>query len=239
MAVTDVATAYTFDFILSALSPGSKRVLEIGCGDGAVAAALGRAGLAVVAIDSDPARIEQAKARGVDARVAAWPHFSDGRFDAILFTRSLHHVDDLAASVAAAFAALAGHGRVIVEDFMAEGCTERSERWFASLAALLDRAALLGEPTGHLAEMLGRVPPHHEDHHLHSSGAMESALRARAGTVRVESAAYYFRYALPSLRQGPALAQALLDHERELIEAGAIDPLGRRYVAAAGAQAVA
>jgi SAM-dependent methyltransferase len=232
--VTDVATSYTRDFVLAALPPGAKRVLEVGCGGGALAAELRRAGLAVVAIDSDPARVEEAKARGVDAREAAWPHFSDGRFDAILFTRSLHHVGDLAGSVAAAFAALAANGRVIVEDFLAEGCSGRSECWFSSLAATLDRGSLLAEPTGHLAEVLGRVPPDAEDHHLHSSTAIEAALRAHAEAVRAEGSACYFRYVLPALEEArPELGQALLDHERELIQAGIIDALGRRYVATA------
>jgi len=232
MALTEAATAYTRDFVLSALTPGATRVLEVGCGGGALAAELGRTGLEVIAIDSDPAQIEEARARGVDARVAAWPDFSGGRFDAILFTRSLHHVDDLAASVAAAFAALAAGGRVIVEDFMAEGCSARSERWFASLATMLDRGGLLREPTGHLAEVLGRVPPDGGDHHLHGSGAIEAALRARGGAVRAKGSAYYFRYVLPFARQA-ALGHALLGYECELIDAGLIDALGRRYVATA------
>ena len=232
MAVTDAATVYTRDFVLSALPPAAKRVLEIGCGAGALAAELARTGITIVAIDSDLAQIDEAKARGVDARVAAWPHFSDGRFDAVLFTRSLHHVDDLEAGVAAAFAALAEGGRVIVEDFMAEGGSQRSGLWFASLAALLDQSGLLAEPSGHLAEILGRTPPEANDQHLHSSGAIHAALRAQAETVRTEGSAYYFRYLLPSLPvERPDLAQGLLDHERALIDAGLIDALGRRYVA--------
>lgn len=229
--MTDVATAYTLAFVLSALPPGAKRVLEIGCGGGALAAEIQRAGLAVVAIDSDPACIAEVKARGVDARVAAWPDFADGRFDAVLFTRSLHHVDDLPACVAAAFDALAENGRVIVEDFMAEGCSERSERWFASLASLLDRGKLLAEPSGHLAEVLGQVQPDHGGHHLHSSAAIEAALRAHAGTLQSEISACYFRYAVPSLAERPEFAKALLDHELELIASGNIDALGRRFVA--------
>ena len=231
MAVIDAATAYTRDFVLAALPAGATRVLEVGCGAGALAAALGEGGLDVIAIDSDKACVAEAKARGVDARLADWPIFDDGRFDAILFTRSLHHVGDLAASVAAAFACLTGKGRVIVEDFLAEGCSERSELWFASLAAMLDGAGLLAEPTGHLAVLLGRVQPDHEDHHLHGSTAIEAALRAHAASVETRSSACYFRYALPSLAERPELAQALLEHELALVEAGIIDPLGRRFVA--------
>ena len=231
--MSDCATAYTRDFILSALPARSERLLEIGCGDGALAEALGHDGPEVVAIDMDAALVDAAQARGVDARRAEWPGFSDGRFDAVLFTRSLHHVRDLAASVAAAFDALRGNGRVIVEDFMAEGCTERSERWFVSLAALLDRAGLLARPTGYLAQVLGKSEPEAHDHDLHSSASIAATLGAHGRILRAEPSAYYFRYITPALADGSDLAEALLDHEREMIAAGAIDAFGRRFVAEA------
>jgi SAM-dependent methyltransferase len=229
--VTDCATAYTREFILSALPAHSKRVLEIGCGDGALAEALGQYGLDVVAIDVDAALVAAAQKRGVDARQAEWPAFSDGDFDAVLFTRSLHHVHDLEASVAAAFEALRANGRVIVEDFMAEGCTERSERWFASLAALLDCGGWLVDPTGYLAQALGEAEPEGHDHSLHSSAMIAATLGSRAAIVRTEPSAYYFRYVLPALGGGSGLADAFLDHEQAMIAAGAIDALGRRHVA--------
>jgi SAM-dependent methyltransferase len=233
MAVTDCATAYTRDFILSALPEHAKRILEIGCGDGALAEALGQCGLQVVAIDRDAPLVEAAQKRGVDARQAEWPDFSSGDFDAILFTRSLHHVHDLAASVAAALETLRENGRIIVEDFMAEGCTDRSERWFASLAALLERTGLLGEPTGYLAQALGRTEPDAHDHSLHSSGAIAAALGSQTAILRTESSAYYFRYVLPALDGASGLAEAFLHHEREMIAAGVIDALGRRFVVGA------
>ena len=138
-------------------------------------------------------------------RQALWPDFSDGRFDAVLFTRSLHHVDDLAASVEAAAAAVRPGGRVIVEDFMAEGARERSTAWFGSFVVLLDEAGLLDAPTPYLLRILGRVGPgrarssHHE---LHASGGDRSgAPRAIYATVSSEPAAYYFRYLLPGRRR--------------------------------------
>ena len=239
MAVSDCATAYTRNFIMSALPARAKRILEIGCGDGALAEALSGDGLEVVAIDTDAALVDAARARGVDARQAEWPSFSDGTFDAILFTRSLHHVHDLSTSLATAFEALRENGRVIVEDFMAEGCSERSERWFASLASLLDRAGLLTlhGATDYLDQVLGRLEPeaHDHDHDLHSSTQIGAALGAHGRILRAEPSAYYFRYVMPALGDESDLAEAVLGHELEMIAAGAIDPLGRRIVAAAHA----
>ncbi len=230
--MTDCATRYTRDFVLSALLPGARRVLEIGCGGGALAAALKKDGLDVVAIDADAEMVAEAAARGVDARVAVWPDFADGQFDAVLFTNSLHHIADLEASVAAAFAAIGGSGRVIVEDHATEGASPRSEAWFRSFAAMLRSANLLDGLTAHLAEILDQAGGDPHDHDLHDSTSIRSALEAQAGALRSENAAYYFRYLLRALEPESALAPAILDHERTLIAQGLIDPLGRRHVAA-------
>lgn len=231
MAVTDCATEYTLQFVLAALPAGASRILEIGCGEGALAAALAMAGLSVTAVDADPAAVEAAQARGVAAHHAEWPDFSDGLFDAVLFTRSLHHVADLGESLDAAGSALGKGGRVIIEDFLAEGPTERDAAWFGSLTATMDQAGLLIRPTPYLLHVLGRADAAHDDHdhRLHASAAIEAALRQRFGTVRAGPAAYHFRYLLPGVDE--ALGRGLLAHEEALIAAGVIEALGRRYVA--------
>jgi ubiquinone/menaquinone biosynthesis C-methylase UbiE len=230
----DCATAYTLEFVRSSLPNNARRLLEIGCGDGALAVALNQAGLQVVAIDSDANMVAQARSRGVDARQAEWPDFADGSFDALLFSRSLHHVRALDASVAAAFAAVGDHGRVIVEDFRAEGASPRSDAWFNSFVLLMHRSGQLPRPTDFLQERMGLVTAESDahDHDLHPSTAIESALAGEAVTFRCEGAAYYFRYLMPALNDRPGLTEALLEHELELIAADLIDPLGRRYVAA-------
>lgn len=87
--------------------PRGARILEIGCGDGELAAALG-----AVAIDSSPDAVAVARSRGVDARLATWPCSIDGTFDAVLFTRSLHHISPLDEAIARIPAPL-----VLIEDF--------------------------------------------------------------------------------------------------------------------------
>ena len=70
------------------------RVLEVGCGEGELAARVERElGADVVAIDLSPRMIELARARGVEARVAdvqSLP-FADGEFDCAVAAWVLYH----------------------------------------------------------------------------------------------------------------------------------------------------
>jgi SAM-dependent methyltransferase len=236
--VDDPATFYTHAFVRDSLPPGARRLLEVGCGEGALAAALQAEGFALVALDTDAACVKAARARGVDARLASWPDFDGGRFDAVLFTRSLHHVGDLEAGVAAAFGCLGPGGRIIVEDFDFGYADEATLGWFASLLRLIQATrADLGDDglvralaAGEEAPLAAWRAQHHHD--LHPAEAIEAALRASAASLTVESSAYFFRY-LARATADAAIAGAMLAHELDLIGSGRIAPLGRRYVAAA------
>ncbi len=88
----EVATRETLHFVRAHLSGGAQHLLEVGCGNGALAAALQADGHTLVALDADAEAVAEARRRGVDARHAAWPDFENAPFDAVLFTRSLHHL---------------------------------------------------------------------------------------------------------------------------------------------------
>ena len=221
-----IATRYTYDFVTANLPRDATKILEIGCGEGALAALLQSDGWDVVALDSNPEAVAAAQAAGVDARLLAWPSAFGEMFDAILFTRSLHHIHPLDEAVAEARRALRPGGRIIVEDFRAEGGSKVSERWFAEMAhALIDEGAL--DPEARLDDLLAKLAT--DDHDLHSSSAIAQALRGH-GALEETDAAYYFRYFEPHLRD-PGKAQELLDQELTLIAAGSIEPLGKRFVA--------
>ncbi|MEO5937470.1 MAG: methyltransferase domain-containing protein [Sphingomonas sp.] len=197
-----------------------------GAAGGELAESLSNAGFEIVAIDSNADSIVIARARGVDARIANWPDFPDTGFDAVLFTRSLHHVERLQDSVDAAIGALAPGGRLIVEDFMAEGSPERSQQWFRSFVTLLHRSGSLIRLTPFLEAAINGS--HHHGHPgLHSSRDIAAALRAVAHDAGTSHAAYFFRYLIPT---HPELAAIALRHELGLIAANIIEPLGRRYV---------
>ncbi|HWT13342.1 MAG TPA: methyltransferase domain-containing protein [Allosphingosinicella sp.] len=232
--MADPETDYSHEFIRAALPGSARRLLEIGCGSGALAERLKADGYEVVALDSDAGCVAEASRRGVDARLAAWPDFSHGLFDAVLFTRSLHHVRDLDASVAAAFACLAPDGSVIVEDFDAAFADETTFVWLKGLLRVLRAAGIAIERSDYLRGLLLPGGGDHREHHhdLHSAAAIDAALRLAARSVRTEPAAYFFRYVARTAPGRAPLIEALEAHELELIRTGRIAPLGRRWVAA-------
>ena len=75
-----------------------RRVLEVGCGTGIVAARLAAGlGAEVTGIDTSERMVELTRARGVDARVADVQElpFADGTFDVVAALWMLYHVPDL------------------------------------------------------------------------------------------------------------------------------------------------
>jgi SAM-dependent methyltransferase len=72
-------------------------VLEVGCGQGAFAAALAEAGIDVVATDQSAQMVELTAVRGVTARQADIQDlpFGDSSFDCVVANYMLYHVPDL------------------------------------------------------------------------------------------------------------------------------------------------
>ena len=226
MTALPVATAYTFEFVRRHLPKGARTILEVGCGNGELAAQLLQAGFGVVALDSDEACVAKAQAAGVDARLATWPAAMEARFDAVLFTRSLHHIAPLEDAIEAAVAVLEPGGRVIVEDFRIELESRRTTAWFIGLMQMFNVAGLLADPT-RFAALIEKLDFGEHRHELHASDRMAEIL-GRHGPLHEEDAAYCFRYAEADI--GEPLTEALRNYELAMIAAGAIDALGKRLV---------
>jgi 2-polyprenyl-3-methyl-5-hydroxy-6-metoxy-1,4-benzoquinol methylase len=105
-------------FILESLSPPCRRVLDVGCGDGILAADLVDAGVErVVALDVDGPVLDRARARH-DGRRIEWVQgdvldaaFEPESFDAVVTVAALHHMD--ASRALARFAQLVRPGGTI------------------------------------------------------------------------------------------------------------------------------
>ncbi len=120
--------------------PG-ERVLDLGCGDGALTEKLAALGCTVVGVDASAEQIEAALARGLDARVADGATLPfEAEFDAVFSNAALHWMRDPDAVIAGVRRALKPGGRFVAE--FGGGANVR--RIHEALIAALDRRGLDG-----------------------------------------------------------------------------------------------
>ena len=194
-------------FVTAQLPPAPVRVLEVGCGDGRLARALDELGYGVVAID--PAAPEGAIFQAVSIE-----EFADSApFDAVVASRSLHHIHDLSGGLSKLQRMLVPGGRLVVVEHAFDRLDERTAGWY------LEKRRVKGP---HAPSSLGACLAEWEADHagLHSYTAMRRELDLRF-TER------WFAWT-PSLYL--ELGQALEDEELSLIEAGSIQATGFEYV---------
>jgi 2-polyprenyl-3-methyl-5-hydroxy-6-metoxy-1,4-benzoquinol methylase len=199
-------------FVLAHLPLVPARVLEVGCGAGRFARALAGAGHAVTAIDPD------APAGPLFRRLTLEQFAEPGPFDAVVASRSLHHVKDLATALDRIAALLGPRGVLVVNDFAKERLEGPTAEWY------LDRRRALAAAGGKAApESLDECLRDWDDDHagLHGYEAMRAALDVRFG----ERFFAWVPYLHHELAQ--AASEAL---EQEQIDAGAIRATGFRYV---------
>jgi trans-aconitate methyltransferase len=103
--------------LLDVLSPRrGERILDLGCGDGVLTAQIAARGAVVVGVDSSPAMVEAARARGLDARVVAAEALPFAReFDAVFSNAMIHWTSDIEALVGGVARALVAGGRFVGE----------------------------------------------------------------------------------------------------------------------------
>jgi SAM-dependent methyltransferase len=192
------------DFVGSALPAAPARVLEVGAGDGALAAALRERGYDVVAID--PA------ASTPDVLPVALLAF-DGApagFDAAVAVVSLHHVEPLEESCRRLGELVRPGGRLVVDELDVAALDERAARWW------LDRRAEAG------AEV-----------HDHGAAGLVAAMRDHIHPVALVLEALAREFALDEPVRGPylhrwSLPPGLREVEEALIADGRLPATGLR-----------
>jgi SAM-dependent methyltransferase len=237
---TDVPTRETLGFLISRLPVGAK-VLEVGCGEGQVARELFHRGYRVTGLDSDSDAIVRAQGGGVRAVVASWPRFdSSVSFDAIAFTRSLHHINPLRQAIVRARELLNLNGLLLIEDFALDDVNEATVAWFVKVLRSTQGKALTNPVANQLVTELlsstdvmqtwrdNRAPD------LHSFTAMNEAIAAQFVVLETQAAPYLYRYLIPVLPETSAAASfvdEVFQQEAILGNRGEIVLLGRRIVA--------
>ncbi len=126
---------------LLAPQPG-ERILDLGCGDGALTLELARLGCDVVGVDSSAAQVEAARRLGLDARVAEAEELEfSNEFDAVFSNAALHWMKRADDVIAGVFAALRPGGRFVGE-LGGDGCVQTIR---AALVEGLERRGIDGE----------------------------------------------------------------------------------------------
>jgi SAM-dependent methyltransferase len=201
-------------FAAAHLPPAPARVLDVGCGDGALTRELIDRGY---------------DARGIDPRAPDGRHFerigledlrAEQRYDAAIAVASLHHVADLALAVERLAEAIVPGGLLLVDEFDREQLDPPTTAWLWRQRQALAAAGVGAEPEH----------GHADDHHaaaLHDLAdiypwkAVSAALATRFDERSVERVEYLYRY---------ETHLALQPLERAMIELGAIKATGVRYV---------
>jgi SAM-dependent methyltransferase len=238
-------------FVIAALPPPPATVLEVGAGDGRLAARLRERGFSVAAIDVDDEAVAAARARGVAVERADVLEFRGGPFDAVIFTRSFHHVWPLDAAVASARALLAPRGALVLDEFAHDEIDLQSATWFYDVQALLEQTGALAADErrhrhghGHGHDQHHAEPPKTplerwqrrvaHDPPLHGGQAMLAALGAAFDLTHVAKTPYLHRYFADRLAadaDGARLFGTLRELEQQRLALGLLVPVGLRIVA--------
>lgn len=240
-AVSDVARDYAWLVDVLPLPPA--RLLDAGCGAGAVSEWLTSLGYRVTAIDADPDAVARARAAGVPAIQANLADYADQPFDAVLMLLTMHHMHPLPHVLDTVTRLLRPGGRLIVDEFAWDWADPATIRWFDDIAAILvavgaaDPAAGPLSPVNPLAEggqadRAGRWRARHTEHGTvcNPGDTMVRQVMERFGEVEVRRVPYLSRH-LVSGQAHPAVFAELSRIEHEHIADGTLTATGFRIIA--------
>jgi SAM-dependent methyltransferase len=229
MDLSDLAVPYTLANLTSLLPAPPARVLEVGCGRGALAAGLAALGYEITGVDPGAEVAAAARERGVRV-IEADVHDVSGEYDVVLFTRSLHHAEDLDGILAHTRSLLAPDGRLVIEEFAWERVDQAAADFLYDNQALLVATGVLDhEPPAD--DLLATWVTGHEG--LHQGAAMLDALGRAGSDLTTVDTDMVWRlidgrggvWTEPATHAADAL-NAIRLAERRRIAAGTLPPVG-------------
>lgn len=248
-------TQEVLSFVTSALPSTSASILEVGCGEGRLAAELQAAGFQVEAVDRSADAVAAARERGVDARCIDVLEFDGGPYDAVLFTRSLHHVWPLDEAIQKAWQLTAPGGLLVIDDFAHDAVDLASAAWFYDMVAALEEVGAI-DPDATSSHHHHGHHGHHGHHEeadqppasplerwqrriehdppLHKGQPMLDELGENFEILREERTPNFYRLMarwLPATEEGVHMVSAIRELEQGLGDAGLLVPFGLRIVA--------
>lgn len=247
-SLSDVAVTDVLGFLDEALPLPPSRVLEVGCGQGALAAALLDRGYRVTGVEPDPEAAEAARGKGVPVETVDLLGHRDRPYDAVVFTRSLHHIASPETAVEHALGLLAPGGSLVLDEFCRERADRRAAAFFYDLRGLLYACGLAaahdhgdgghGEQARDPLERWHCELPPADDHPLHTGEQVRSAVAARTDIAYAAHVPYMWRHILDTSTSGdePWTGRAaiyLREVERRRISEDSLPAIGLRLAARA------
>ena len=219
-----------------------RRVLEVGCGAGDLARVLGADGFTVTALDLELG--ERDPAPGVTWVEADFLAHIDDPFDAVLFTRSLHHIPALDRALEHAIRLLRPGALLCIDDFDHEAADVETARWYYEQVELLIAGGICAGCHDHGDE--GHQRPvsqdplvrwradHQHSPPFHSGADMIAAVADRFARVSTRRGPYLYRSIaslVESSERGAAVTSQVYAAESRRLQEAALMAIGLRITA--------
>jgi SAM-dependent methyltransferase len=233
-----VETRATVAFIAGNVPPQAT-ILEVGCGAGHVAVELLSRGFQVIGVDAEEEMVARARERGAPVVHASWPAFTSAPVDAVVFTRSLHHIHPLQGAIRKSREVLRPAGALLLEDFAFDGADRLTITWFLRILDSKPGRELIapipGEFVTKLLDSKDPVAEWHQSHDpgLHTAAAMTRAIAECFSIRYTQSVPYLYRYlvpVLPETAEAAVFVDEVFQNEARLGELGELTLIGRRIV---------
>ncbi|WP_158891444.1 methyltransferase domain-containing protein [Amycolatopsis anabasis] len=230
MAMTgsdDLDVEHRLDFLVSVLPAPPARILEVTCHRWPVTGLLAERGYRVSSLgDDNAARLRQ---RFLEQH--------GERYDVVLFSRSLHRMPDLDATLGHARTLLDRDGCVVAEEFAHDRADRATAAWFYETRTFLENAGMAA-PSSHVPPTDDPLARWHLDHAgctgLHAGTVLLATLARHFTVERVERCPQLYE-CLGDLVAGEPRARVIAARmfalEHVLLAENGLTPVGLRVVA--------